>query len=249
MHTNKESAGPATAERLRGWLAGRLPGDWFEEPAEIVVDREEITIIGRLASPDTAATADTAATTGKPAAGVGAAGAGADAGGPAGTGSSGGTGNGTAAAAAAGGEAAGEAGGEQAGGEQAGGEQAATGTHTEAAAAVLGRARRFREETRDARIEIARELEHMFGRKVSWGVICGGRKVMFTTLSVPVMTRLRQSERRVLDTLVDAGVARSRSDALAWCVRLVGEHEDSWLGELRDALRRVEAVRAAGPQA
>ena len=57
---------------------------------------------------------------------------------------------------------------------------------------------------------------------------------MFTTLSVPVMTRLRQSERRVLDTLVDAGVARSRSDALAWCVRLTGENADSWLSRLRD---------------
>jgi len=72
---------------------------------------------------------------------------------------------------------------------------------------------------------------------------------MFTTLSVPVMTRLRQSERRVLDTLVDAGVARSRSDALAWCARLVGEHEDAWLSELRTALSRVEEVRAQGPQA
>ena len=117
------------------------------------------------------------------------------------------------------------------------------------AAAVDGRARRFREETREHRIEIAREAEHKFGRKVSWGVLCGDRKVMFTTLSAPVMTRLRQSERRVLDTLVDAGVARSRSDALAWCVRLVGEHEESWLGQLRDALRRVEEVRAEGPQA
>ena len=117
------------------------------------------------------------------------------------------------------------------------------------AAAVEGRARRFREETREHRIEIAREAEHRFGRKVSWGVRCGAQKVMFTTLSAPVMTRLRQSERRVLDTLVDAGVARSRSDALAWCVRLVGEHEESWLGQLREALRRVEEVRAEGPQA
>lgn len=119
----------------------------------------------------------------------------------------------------------------------------------ERAAAADGRARRFREETREARIEIAREAEHTFGRKVSWGVICDDRKVMFTTLSVPVMTRLRQSERRLLDTLVEAGVARSRSDALAWCVRLVGEHEDSWLAQLREALRRVEEVRAEGPQA
>jgi hypothetical protein len=113
----------------------------------------------------------------------------------------------------------------------------------EQAAATEGRARRFREETRQQRIEIAREAEHSFGRKVSWGVLCGGTKTTFTTFSVPVMTRLRQAERLVLDTLVDAGVARSRSDALAWCVRLVGKHEDTWLTELRDALHKVEQVR------
>jgi hypothetical protein len=120
-------------------------------------------------------------------------------------------------------------------------------TAAEAAAAADGRSRRFREETRDHRIEIAREAEHKFGRKVSWGVECNGRRVMFTTFSVPVMTRLRQSERQVLDTLVDAGVARSRSDALAWCVRLVGEHSGTWLADLRTALRKVEQVRAEGP--
>ena len=125
------------------------------------------------------------------------------------------------------------------------GERSGAGAET----AAIGRSRRFREETRDARIEIAREAEHSFGRKVSWGVVCDNHKVMFTTLSIPVMTRLRQSERRVLDTLVDAGVARSRSDALAWCVRLVGEHEDSWLSDLREALRHVEQVRAEGPHA
>ena len=117
----------------------------------------------------------------------------------------------------------------------------------ETAAAAEGRSRRFREDTRDRRIEIAREAEHKFGRKVSWGVECAGRRVMFTTFSVPVMTRLRQSERQILDTLVDAGVARSRSDALAWCVRLVGEHQDTWLADLRAALRKVEQVRAEGP--
>jgi hypothetical protein len=127
------------------------------------------------------------------------------------------------------------------------GEPAAAG-EAEADALAAGRSRRFREQTRDERIGIAREAERRFGRKVSWGVVSGGRKVMFTTLSVPVMTRLRQAERRVLDTLVDAGVARSRSDALAWCVRLVGEHEDSWLSALRDALRQVEQVRAEGPR-
>jgi hypothetical protein len=121
-------------------------------------------------------------------------------------------------------------------------------TEAELAAAAEGRSRRFREETRQQRIEIAREAEHRFGRKVSWGVVCGENKVMFTTFSVPVMTRLRQAERLVLDTLVDAGVARSRSDALAWCVRLVGEHEDTWLSDLRAALRHVQQVRADGPQ-
>jgi hypothetical protein len=120
-------------------------------------------------------------------------------------------------------------------------------TPAERAAAAEGRSRRFREETRQLRIEIAREAEHKFGRKVSWGVTCAEHKVMFTTFSVPVMTRLRQSERLVLDTLVDAGVARSRSDALAWCVRLVGEHQDSWLADLRSALQKVEQVRSEGP--
>jgi hypothetical protein len=120
-------------------------------------------------------------------------------------------------------------------------------TPAERAAAAEGRSRRFREETRQLRIEIAREAEHKFGRKVSWGVTCAEYRVMFTTFSVPVMTRLRQSERLVLDTLVDAGVARSRSDALAWCVRLVGEHQDSWLADLRGALQKVEQVRSEGP--
>jgi hypothetical protein len=122
-------------------------------------------------------------------------------------------------------------------------------SEAEQAEAADGRIRRFREETRDQRIEIAREAEHRFGRKVSWGASCGDRTVMFTTLSVPVMTRLRQPQRLVLDTLVDAGVARSRSEALAWCVKLVGEHEDSWLADLREALRHVEQVRAEGPGA
>lgn len=116
------------------------------------------------------------------------------------------------------------------------------------AAAAEGRSRRFREDTRDHRIEIAREAEHKFGRKVSWGVEVGGSRVMFTTFSVPVMTRLRQPERQVLDTLVDGGVARSRSDALAWCVRLVGANSGTWLTDLMATLRKVEQVRAKGPE-
>jgi len=175
---DEEGSGAGIGDQVRGWFAGRLPGEWFARPAEIVVDREEITILGTLPEPEGA------------------------------------------------------------------GEQA---TEAERAAAAEGRIKRFREETRARRIEIAREAEHRFRRKVAWGVNSGDLGEMFTTLSVPVMTRLRQSERRVLDTLVDAGVARSRSDALAWCVRLTGEHTDAWLTELRSALARVEEVRAQGP--
>jgi hypothetical protein len=163
MSTAKAAAAADTAGRVRGWLLGRLPAGWFTGQPEVLVDREEIMIIGQLPG---ARASD----------------------------------------------------------------------------------QEFREQTREARVGIAREAEALFGRKVSWGVVCGDKRVMFTTLSVPVMTRLRQAERRVLDTLVEAGVARSRSDALAWCVRLVGEHEDSWLSALRDALRHVEQVRAEGPR-
>jgi len=115
-------------------------------------------------------------------------------------------------------------------------------------AAEAGRISRFREQTRDERIEIARQAEHRYGRKVAWGARLGGSEELFTTLSVPVMTRLRQPERMILDTLVDAGVARSRSEALAWSVRLVGEHADEWLGELRDAMQRVDELRTRGPE-
>lgn len=165
-------------EKLRGWFSGRLPEAWFEGAPEVVLDREEISVIGRLAEPEVSEGASPA----------------------------------------------------------------------ERSGAIAGHVQRFREDTREQRIDIAHEAEHRFGRKVSWGVECGDETVMFTHLSVPVMTRLRQSERRVLDTLVEAGVARSRSDALAWCVRLVGKNADDWLGELRDALQHVERARAAGPQ-
>jgi hypothetical protein len=175
---DEDVTGGDVGEQVRGWFAGRLPGEWFTAPAEIVVDREEIMILGTLPEPE----------------GLG--------------------------------------------------DEV---TEAERAAAAEGRIKRFREDTRARRIEIAREAEHRFRRKVAWGARCGDRREMFTTLSVPVMTRLRQSERRVLDTLVDAGVARSRSDALAWCVRLTGEHTDAWLADLREALRRVEEVRAQGP--
>jgi hypothetical protein len=116
------------------------------------------------------------------------------------------------------------------------------------AAAETGRISRFREDTREERIEIARQAEHRYGRKVAWGAKLGSTEELFTTLSVPVMTRLRQEERLILDTLVDAGVARSRSEALAWAVRLVGEHADEWLGELREAMSKVDDLRAKGPE-
>jgi hypothetical protein len=114
-------------------------------------------------------------------------------------------------------------------------------------AAWTSRIAAHREATRDHRIRIAAEAEAIFGRKVSWGARCGERTEMFTNLSVPVMTRLRFEQRQVLDTLIDAGVARSRSEALAWCVRLVGQHEADWIAALRDALTHVEALRASGP--
>ncbi|GAA1260958.1 hypothetical protein [Saccharothrix xinjiangensis] len=117
----------------------------------------------------------------------------------------------------------------------------------ERAAAEAGRIARFREQTRDERIGIARQAEHRYRRKVAWGARLGDTEELFTTLSAPVMTRLRQPERKVLDTLVAAGVARSRSEALAWAVRLVGEHADTWLAELREAMTKVDDLRRQGP--
>ena len=166
-----------TTGTVRGWFTGRLPQDWFTGPADVRVDREEITVVGTLPSPEVAADASDA----------------------------------------------------------------------ERAAAADGRARSFREDTREQRIAIAREAEHRFDRKVAWGVEVDERRVLFTHLAVPVMTRLRQPERMVLDTLVAAGVARSRSEALAWSVRLVGRNAEEWLGELRSAMEQVERVRAQGP--
>jgi hypothetical protein len=121
------------------------------------------------------------------------------------------------------------------------------GGDTAAEVASHARIKGFREETRGHRMRIADEAEMLWGRKVSWGARCGDVEVLFTTQSVPVMSRLRMSERVVLDTLIDAGVARSRSEALAWCVRLVGRHQSDWIEQLRDAVSTVERVRAGGP--
>ena len=116
------------------------------------------------------------------------------------------------------------------------------------AAARSARVDRFREDTRDQRMRIADEAQRHFRRKLSWGADCGGERVLFTTMSIPVMTRLRMDERAVLDTLVRGGVARSRSHALAWCVRLVGKHQGDWIKDLQDALVKVQQVRDEGPE-
>lgn len=160
------------------WFAGRLPDSWFTEDPEVIVDRDEITVIGRLPAPE------------------------------------------------------GPEGPEREGADARG----------------AGRAARFREETRPERMHIAGEAQARYGRTVSWGVRIGGERIIYTNMAVPVMTRLRQPDRQVLDTLVDAGVARSRSDALAWCVRLVGEHANEWLAKLRDAMSEVDDLRAKGPE-
>ena len=128
-------------------------------------------------------------------------------------------------------------------------ELAAEATDADRAAARAGRINQFRENTRDDRIRIARQVEHRYQRKVAWGTRCGDTSELFTHLAAPVMTRLRQPERQVLDTLVDAGVARSRSEALAWCVKLVGQHTEDWLSELRGAMTRVDELRRQGPNA
>ena len=164
---------------MTGWFAGRLPQQWQAAPAQVTLDREEITVRLTVADVDL-------------------------------------------------------------------GEDASDVARAEARA---GRARAFREETRSQRMEIAREAEHRFDAKVSWGLQVGDHGELWTHVAAPVMTRLRQPERLVLDTLVDTGVARSRADALAWCVRLVGQHEDDWLAELREAMRSVDEVRRRGPAA
>ena len=107
--------------------------------------------------------------------------------------------------------------------------------------------KRFRERTREDRVAIAQAAESAFDRKVSWAVRTGGELLRFTSLSVPVMTRLRVEERLVLDQLIDGGIARSRSEALAWCVRLVGANEGEWLAELREAAARLAEIRERGP--
>ena len=169
---------PPPADDAAAWITGAVPDTWFIEPPEVVIDRDEIIIWGRVNQPELGADASDA----------------------------------------------------------------------DRAAAQAGRVNQFREDTRDDRIRVARQVEHRYQRKVAWGVRCGDHGELFTHLSAPVMTRLRQAERQVLDTLVDAGVARSRSEALAWCVKLTGQHTEEWLGELRTAMSKVDELRKKGPE-
>ncbi|WP_051325907.1 hypothetical protein [Glycomyces tenuis] len=120
-------------------------------------------------------------------------------------------------------------------------------TESDRAATEEGRISRFREATRDMRVQIAQQLQYRYHRQASWGARCGATTMVFTHQSIPVTTRLRQPERLVLDTLVGSGVAASRSDALAWCVRLVEQHAEDWLKELREAMLSVDDLRRRGP--
>ena len=113
------------------------------------------------------------------------------------------------------------------------------------AEAVAGRVAGWRDETKQQRIRIAREAERRFEKPQA----ALDFAAVFTHLAVPTMTRLRQPERQILDTLIAAGVARSRADALAWCVKLVGKHTDEWLDQLRHAIDEVDRIRAEGPAA
>ncbi len=106
----------------------------------------------------------------------------------------------------------------------------------------------FRERSRPHRVHLADQAESRFLRKVSWAIRQDGTEIRFTTVSVPVMTRLRIDERTVLDALIDGGIARTRSEALSWCVRLVGQHQREWLEELLAATETVRAVRERGPR-
>ncbi|MEZ5225510.1 MAG: hypothetical protein R2710_02255 [Acidimicrobiales bacterium] len=115
------------------------------------------------------------------------------------------------------------------------------------AIAAQSRIAAFREETRLDRMKIADAAQQRFQRHVSWEAACGEVQTLFTNASIPVMTRLRFDERQVLDTLIDSGVARSRSEALAWCVSQVATHQSEWIDRLREAMSEVERIRQQGP--
>ena len=114
--------------------------------------------------------------------------------------------------------------------------------------AATARITGFREDTRQYRMRIADEAQARWRRVVSGGAECGEGEAIVTHASVPVMTRLKLDQRTVLDTLIDSGVANSRSEALAWCVQQVSEHQSEWIDRLREAMTEVERIRAEGPE-
>lgn len=160
---------------IRSWLVGRIPSGWYSEPPEVLVDRDEILVVGRI--PDVQSADD-----------------------------------------------------------------------VDLAIARSGRARQHREDTREERMRIAQEAQRKFSRHVSWGVRVGDTGHLFTHLAMPVMTRLRMRERQLLDRLVASGVVQNRSQALAWCIALVAQHQGEWLKDLDDAMRRVQQIRDRAPK-
>jgi len=160
---------------IRSWLAGRVPQGWFVETPDVLADREEILVVGRI-------------------------------------------------------------------------EDVVPSEGVDLATARGGRIKKYREDTREERMRIAAEAQRKFGRHVSWAVRVGDTSELFTHLAIPVMTRLRIRERSILDRLVKAGVVQNRSQALAWCVRLVAEKESDWLADLASAMQQVEHARDQGPR-
>lgn len=174
---------PIDTTEIREWFDKRLPKEWYaagdKSETELLVDRDEIVVIGPIS----------------------------------------------------------------------GGEQEDSSDEDAVESARRAAVKEWRENTREKRMELASDAQDRFGKHVSWGASVGGDRFLFTHISVPTMTRLKITERQVLDTLVDAGVAGSRSEALAWCVRYVSKKEEDWLKELRDAFKSVSEVRSKGPSA
>ena len=114
-------------------------------------------------------------------------------------------------------------------------------------AAEQARIARFREETRDRRIAVARQAEARYGRPISWGATAGATTERFTSVHARIATRLGLDHRKVLDRLVAAGIAKSRGQALAWCVDLVQKNEEAWLTRLKEALDTLGQTAADSP--
>lgn len=177
-HQSDHSPGAdASSSEITGWVSGALPPDLYQGAPSIVVDRDEILVVGALDAPEVPDDLD------------------------------------------------------------------AEGT----AAAEQARIARFREETRDRRIAVARQAEARYGRPISWGATAGATTERFTTVRAVIATRLGIDHRKALDDLVTAGIARHRGEALAWCVDLVQQNEEAWLSRLGHALKDVQQAAADAP--